>query len=40
MENYKDAEWLEQEYIEKDRSQAEIAAQCGVSSATINYWRR
>lgn len=38
-EQYKDAEWLEQQYVAKDRSQAEIAAECGVSASTISRWR-
>lgn len=39
MTNYKDAEWLQEQYIEKDRTQESIAAECGVSGATIHYWR-
>ena len=37
-EQYKNADWLEQQYVAKDRSQAEIAAECGVSSSTIGRW--
>ena len=37
-EQYKNADWLEQQYVAKDRSQAEIAAECGVSQRTISNW--
>ena len=37
-EKYKDAEWLEQQYIGDDRSQKDIARQCGVPQSTIRYW--
>jgi len=36
---YRDAEWLQEQYIEKDRTQKEIADKCGVSASTINRWR-
>jgi len=39
MTKYKDEDWLEQQYVEKDRSQADIAEECGVSDMTIHRWR-
>jgi len=36
---YRDAEWLREQYVEKDCSEAEIAEKCGVCASTINRWR-
>lgn len=38
MINYKDSDWLQEQYIENDHSQAEIAAKCDVDQTTISYW--
>ena len=35
---YKDCMWLKNEYIDKQRSMADIADQFGVSPMTINKW--
>jgi len=35
---YKNKEWLQEEYIEKDRTQKSIAEECGVSGTTVSYW--
>lgn len=35
---YRNAEWLERQYIEKDRTQAEIANICGCCQSTIGNW--
>jgi len=35
---YRNAEWLQEQYIEKDRTQKEIADKCGVSDSTISRW--
>ncbi|WP_149799238.1 helix-turn-helix domain-containing protein [Halorubrum xinjiangense] len=35
---YRNAEWLEAQYIEKDRTQAEIASICGCCPSTISKW--
>lgn len=40
MMNYKDAEWLQAEYVEKDRTQESLAEECGVSRMTIYRWRK
>lgn len=37
-EKYKDADWLEQQYLKQDRFQSDIANQCGVSRTTISRW--
>jgi len=39
MTKYKDSEWLQEQYVEQDRSQVEIAEECGVSDMTIHRWR-
>jgi hypothetical protein len=38
MTKYRDAEWLREQYIEKDKTQEEIATECGVRADTISYW--
>jgi len=35
---YQDAQWLWSEYIDNDRTMAEIARQFGVTPMTINQW--
>lgn len=35
---YRNAEWLERQYIEKDRTQEEIANICGCCSSTVGNW--
>jgi hypothetical protein len=35
---YRNAEWLEAQYIEKDRTQAEIANICGCCQSTVGDW--
>jgi len=35
---YKDAEWLHEQYHEKELSQYEIADKCNVSQGTVRYW--
>lgn len=35
---YQDCNWLTQEYIEKERTMADIADEFGVSPMTINKW--
>ena len=37
---YQDPEWLFANYISANRTLADIAKQCGVSSMTIQYWLR
>ena len=37
-EKYKDADWLEQQYLKQDHFQSDIANQCGVSRTTISRW--
>jgi DNA-binding MurR/RpiR family transcriptional regulator len=37
---YRNEEWLQEEFIEKDRTQTEIAAECDVSDMTIHRWRK
>jgi hypothetical protein len=39
MSKYKNAEWLREQYTEKDRAQEDIASECGVSDMTIHHWR-
>lgn len=36
---YKDREWLAEQYVEKELSDAEIAEKCGVARRTICDWR-
>lgn len=38
MTRYKDAKWLREQYIEKDRTQAEMARICGCCQVTIGNW--
>lgn len=38
MTDYKDAEWLEAQYIKNDRSKADIAEECDVCRRTISRW--
>jgi transcriptional regulator with XRE-family HTH domain len=35
---YKDEDWLYEEYVEKGRSQSEIAEDCGCTQKTISNW--
>jgi len=35
---YRDAEWLHEQYHEKELSQAEIADKCGVDDKTVRNW--
>jgi len=37
-EQYKNDEWLHEQYVENGYSQAKIATNCGVSRPTISYW--
>ena len=37
---YRDRKWLEEEYINKDRTLADISQQFGVSAMTISQWVR
>lgn len=37
---YRNAEWLKQEYIEKDKSSIDIAEECDVAPGTISRWLR
>jgi hypothetical protein len=39
MKKYKDSNWLREQYTEKDRTQTNIASECGVSDTTIQHWR-
>lgn len=39
MPKYKDEQWLREQYLENDRTQEDIASECGVSHMTIQYWR-
>lgn len=36
---YKYEDWLREQYIDKDRSQADIARECNVGGQTIRRWR-
>jgi len=40
MSNYKNEEWLQEQYIENERTQESIASECGVSDTTIHRWRK
>jgi len=37
---YQDPEWLFSAYITQNRTLADIAKECGVSSMTVQYWLR
>jgi transcriptional regulator with XRE-family HTH domain len=36
--DYKNKEWLQQHYLEQERSMADIGAEFGVSKETVKYW--
>lgn len=36
--SYRDREYLHEQYVERGRSAASIAEECGVSSSTVNRW--
>ena len=38
MTDYRDRNWLEIEYLNKNRTMSSIATECGVSSMTIQNW--
>jgi len=38
MAGYKDKNWLEREYVQNNRTQAEIAAQFGVTPGAVRYY--
>lgn len=38
-ERYKDREWLEEQYVHKEKTDKEIAQIVGMSPPTITYWR-
>jgi hypothetical protein len=37
-EKYRNSDWLQKQYIQQDKTQAEIAEICGCSIATISRW--
>jgi len=39
-QKYRDQEWLENEYVAKGRSLADIADECGVTDDTVNRWTK
>jgi transposase len=36
--NYRDKEWLQEQYVEQRRTQSDIADECNVSKTTIHKW--
>lgn len=40
MRKYRDKNWLEEQYLEKERSCESLAIECGCSRQTIFHWLR